>query len=86
MPKISFFYGIDIYMYYDDHVPEHFHAIYGEFEAIIGIDNLSVIAGFLPPRALGLVIEWAAAHKNELKENWLLTKNQSPLKKIEPLK
>ena len=35
MPRISEFYGIVIYMYYSDHAPPHFHAIYGQFEAEI---------------------------------------------------
>ena len=37
MPRISAFYGISIYMYYHDHVPPHFHAIYGENEATFEI-------------------------------------------------
>ena len=73
-------------MYYDDHVPTHFHALYAEFETIVNIDDLSIIAGTLPPRALGLVIEWAAAHREELKENWELLRSHQPLKTIEPLK
>ena len=57
-------------MYYDDHPPPHFHAIYGEFEAHIGLDPLEVIKGKLPRRALGLVLDWADLHANELRENW----------------
>jgi hypothetical protein len=54
------FLGIIIYMYYDDHPPPHFHARYGRHIAVIDIDTLAVLRGRLPPRALGLVIEWAA--------------------------
>jgi hypothetical protein len=53
-------------MYYGDHPPPHFHAAYGEQEAIIGIDSLAVIAGGLPARAMGLVIEWASLRQQEL--------------------
>ncbi|MEO5946476.1 MAG: DUF4160 domain-containing protein [Chitinophagaceae bacterium] len=66
MPSISRFLGIVIYFYYRDHNPPHFHAVYGEFEAEIVIEDLSVDVGYLPPRVLGLVMEWAALHKAEL--------------------
>lgn len=86
MPRISSFYGIIIWMYWNDHNPPHFHATYNDLEVLIRIDNLSVYAGSLPSRAFGLVMEWASMHQNELTENWnLLVADKSP-KKIEPLK
>ena len=57
MPKVSEFYGISIYLYYREHEPPHFHAIYTEHEALIAIDTLKILSGRLPARALGLVIE-----------------------------
>jgi Domain of unknown function (DUF4160) len=57
MPEINRFYGIIIKMYFDDHNLPHFHAVYGELEAIININNLGIIWGELTPRALGLVME-----------------------------
>ena len=39
MPRISQFYGIAVYMYYRDHAPPHFHAIYGEYDAEVEIDT-----------------------------------------------
>ena len=39
MPRISQFYGILIYMYYRDHAPPHFHAIYGDDEALVDIGS-----------------------------------------------
>ncbi len=86
MPEISRFYGIIVAMFFDDHNPPHFHARYGEEKAAIEIDSLRILEGHLPPRALGLVIEWAAQHKNELSENWELAQNNRSPKKIEPLK
>ncbi len=86
MPLISFFYGISIYMYFDDHNPPHFHAKYAEFEITIKIKDLSILHGAMPPRALGLVIEWASLHQEELLKDWdLLIKDQAP-QKIDPLK
>jgi len=86
MPEISRFFGIIIAMYYRDHAPPHFHARYGENEAVIKIADFAVIEGYLPPRALGLVMEWADIHKDELTKDWNLAMEQKPLKRIEPLK
>ncbi len=85
MPEISRFLGIVIAMYYNDHAPPHFHARYGAAKAEIDIQTLSVLAGRLTPRALGLVIEWASQHQDELMADWELARQQQALKRIEPL-
>jgi hypothetical protein len=86
MPEISRFYGIIIAMFFDDHNPPHFHARYAEEGVAIEIESLRIMEGHIPPRALGLVVEWATQHKEELLNNWeLARRNQAP-KKIEPLK
>ncbi len=85
MPEICRFYGIVIKMYFDDHNPPHFHAEYAEHEALIDVNTLTVFSGRLPPRALGLVTEWASLHKNELLSDWEKAKSLDPLEKIEPL-
>lgn len=72
MPQISSFYGIIILMYWNDHNPPHFHAEYGEFEILICIADLSIYSGYIPSRALGLVIEWASLHKAELMETGIM--------------
>ncbi len=85
MPEISRFYGITIYVFYNEHEPPHFHVQYGEHEALITIDTLTVIAGRLPPRALGLAMEWASIHQKDLRKVWLQSLNQQRLDKIAPL-
>ena len=85
MPEICRFYGIAIYIYFNEHQPPHFHAVYGENEVLITIENLSVLAGSIPPRSLGLIIEWASIHKNELFKIWNQAMNHQKLDKIEPL-
>lgn len=79
MPQISYFLGIVIKMFYRDHNPPHFHAEYTEYEALIDIQKLELWSGYLPPRVLGLVIEWAAMHQNELKNNWESARKQENL-------
>jgi hypothetical protein len=85
MPEVSRFYGIVIKIYFDDHLPSHFHAEYAEYEAMISIESLAVIAGDLPPRALGLVAEWAALRQDELRKAWTRAKNLESVGKIAPL-
>ena len=85
MPEISRFYGIVIRMFYEDHLPPHFHAEYGEFEALIDISRQMLFAGSLPPRALGMVIEWTTIHHDELISIWDDVQNYKPPCKIAPL-
>jgi hypothetical protein len=85
MPTISEFLGITILMYYGDHAPPHFHARYGEYEALIQISPLGLQKGRLPPRVLSLVIEWASIHQNELLEDWKRAEANQKLVKIPPL-
>ncbi|RTL63781.1 MAG: DUF4160 domain-containing protein [Hyphomicrobiales bacterium] len=82
MPTISFFYGIAIRMYYNDHNPPHFHARYGQAQAIVRISDGVVIAGELPPTALKMVSEWALRHRAELEQNWERGRQQQPFEKI----
>jgi hypothetical protein len=72
-------------MFWLDHAPPHFHALYGEFEAIINIQTLEIRYGELPRRALSLVLEWAALHRQELLENWNLCEAKQSLRAIPPL-
>jgi hypothetical protein len=85
MPTISRFFGIIISMYYNDHLPTHFHAKYSESNAQVGIETLAIIEGELPRRALALVLEWAALHRDELRENWERARQGLPLNPIDPL-
>ncbi len=85
MPEICRFYGIVIGMFFDEHRPPHFHVRYGEHEAVLRIDDLVVTKGKLPPRTLGLVVEWAAKHQTELRRNWNAIESGRPARKITPL-
>src|SRR3970040_1149296 len=84
VPEISRFFGIVVFMNYNDHPPPHFHVRYAEQKAIVAIESPTLLEGQLSPRALGLVMEWAAAHRQELIEDWSLARQQQPLKRITP--
>ncbi|HEY1688019.1 MAG TPA: DUF4160 domain-containing protein [Solirubrobacteraceae bacterium] len=85
MPRISFFYGIVITMYFYDHEPPHFHAQYAEHHAVIVISSGAVLVGGLPSRALKLVSEWASLHREELEADWERAKGGAIPEPIDPL-
>ena len=72
-------------MYFEDHNPPHFHVKYNNNRALISIDDLKVLEGSLPARILGLVIEWAELHKEELMRDWEMVKSTGKYFKIDPL-
>jgi len=86
MPKISEFFGISIYMYFDDHHPAHFHARYQGLDMQVDINRLRVMRGRLSPRAMGLVMEWAARHQKALMKAWAQAVANEKIRRIEPLK
>lgn len=86
MPEVSRFYGIVIAIFFNDHNPPHFHARYGGEKVAIDIRSMEVLEGSIAPRALGLVIEWASQHQDELMEDWELAAQDQQPRKIEPLR
>jgi len=82
VPTISWFYGIAIRMYFLDHPPPHFEAVYGEHEANVSIETGEIIAGQLPPNAAALVKQWTLAHQAELEANWGRARAKLPLERI----
>jgi len=85
MPEISRFLGIQIFMYFNEHNPPHFHVQYNEHKASIIIETLGVMQGRLPSKVLGLVVEWAEDHQDELMQNWNTIEMSGEYCKIEPL-
>ena len=85
VPRISRFFGITIVMYYNDHTPAHFHALYAEYEVTLVIGTLEILSGYLPRRAQALVLEWSALHRTDLSTNWNKAREGVPLDLIAPL-
>lgn len=86
MPRISYFYGITIRMFWNEgaHARPHFHARYGEHQASVNLDG-QIIVGSLPMNAQRLVQDWAALHRDELASNWQRAMAGESLEKIAPL-
>jgi hypothetical protein len=82
MPTISYFYGIAIRMYLEDHNPPHFHANYGGNEAYVSIATGEILEGRLPRNAARLVKEWTLARQSLLMDNWKNARSGKPIKKV----
>lgn len=88
MPRISSFYGISVWIYYDEiqhRGRPHFHARYADADASFDIEDLSRLAGNLPRQQISLLREWARMHQDELRANWSRARQHEPLNWIEPL-
>lgn len=85
MPLVSEFYGIKIYMYWDDHSPPHFHAEYGDYKILVSILDSVVIKGAFPSKQLKLVLAWCELHEEELMKNWEIALEHNKIKRIDPL-
>ncbi len=85
MPKISQFHGIGIYMYYNDHLPPHFHAMHAGDEALVSFNPAQLYQGALSPKNLKMILKWAGLHSAELDQNWHLARLGQPLLPIPPL-
>ena len=86
MPEISLFFGLVIYMYFKNHAPPHFHAVYGNYEAQVSIETGYIISGEFPKKQERLVEAWAEIHKEELLTNYLEMQKDEPIvRKIKPL-
>ena len=83
MPEISRFYGIVIRLFLrGEHNPPHIHAEYGEYNGLIEISTAKLIEGYLPPKALAMVTEWAEANRDALQKMW----DTKEIQKLPPLK
>ena len=84
MPIISRFFGILIFMFWREHEPAHFHAKYGDEEEVIEIET-GKVSGNISKRALNLIQDWRELHKDELLQDWELSKQRRQLNRINPL-
>jgi hypothetical protein len=82
MPTLSWFYGISIRMFFNDHAPPHFHAFYGDSEAQIEISTGQVLRGSLPPRQRRLVEAWVSRYHEGLMAAWTLASADTPFERI----
>ena len=85
MPVISMFFGIIIYMNWDEHLPPHFHARYQDFNGMFTFDG-DPLEGNIPPKQRKLIAAWAELHHDELLANWEVAREHEELFRIDPLR
>lgn len=85
MPEISLFYGIRITMNWNEHNPPYFHVSYADYKATVLIQESRIDKGYIPNRQLKLVLAWCEIHRDELMQNWELSRQDKPLNRINPL-
>ena len=85
MPEISRFYGLFVFMNFNDHNPPHFHVWYGDYKITVSIED-GITEGKMPKRALKMIFEWLELNREKLLLNWNRARNGEPLKRIEPLR
>ena len=72
-------------MYFDDHMPPHFHALHDGEEAVFDLSG-RLLTGRLSVRAMHLIRLWARQHRKELNANWRKALCGAELDWIEPLR
>ncbi len=86
MPQISYFFGIVVFMYYDEHNPPHIHAVYGGYKATYEIKSGKRSTGQMSKTADKLLKKWIGLQRTALLKTWALAKKHvSPLPSVEPL-
>jgi len=70
MPTFFIIEGVKIELFYNDHVPPHFHAKIAEFEALISIREQTILKGGLPKNKRKKIIKWAIENEDILMEIW----------------
>lgn len=79
MPTVASFNGVKVVIYFNDHMPPHFHAFHGEHEAAVGMDPVAILDGSLPGAVKKDVLAWAARHTAELLANWQRCQAHQPV-------
>jgi ABC-type bacteriocin/lantibiotic exporter with double-glycine peptidase domain len=84
MPTISRFFGIVIFMNYNDHLPPHFHARYQDQEVTVEIET-GLVQGRMSRRELRMILEWSEMYQRELMINWERARTRQSLQSVPPL-
>ena len=70
MPVLQRFGSISVRMYADDHRPPHFHIVAPNFQVLVRISDLQVIAGEARPIQIAEALDWARSHQEALALRW----------------
>lgn len=71
MPTLQRFGAASIRMYADDHHPPHFHIVGADFQVLVRIADLTIIAGAARKAQLAEAMAWAEQHREFLALKWV---------------
>lgn len=71
MPTLQRFGTMSIRMYADDHNPPHFHIVGTDFQVLVKISDLTILAGVARRGHLAEALAWAEEHRDTLLQTWL---------------
>jgi hypothetical protein len=75
MPTIAIVAGVKIMVYYNDHLPPHFHANFADYKSQISMNDGRLLEGKLPPSKLATIEKWTIDHREELLQCWIKAQN-----------
>jgi hypothetical protein len=82
MPTVAIVEGVKVQFFAQEHPPPHFHVMFAEHRAQIGIQPLRVLKGSLPPAKLAAVLLWAEQRQQALMDAWYTVLAKRKPKKI----
>ncbi len=71
MPTLQRFGAASIRMYADDHHPPHFHIVGADFQVLVQIADLTIIAGATRKAQIAEAMSWAETHREWLALKWV---------------
>ena len=71
MPTLQRFGMASIRVYADDHHPPHFHIVGADFQVLVRISDLSIIAGRARKAQIAEAMSWAEQHRELLARKWV---------------
>ena len=85
MSEISSFLGITIVMNFENNDQPHFEVQYNGRHGLFSVSKLNYSKGNLPPKVVGLVVDWAALHRKELIARWVCIRETGTCHRIPSL-
>ncbi|MCJ2124228.1 DUF4160 domain-containing protein [Methylobacterium sp. J-077] len=82
MPVVAKVDGVQILFYANEHPPPHFHARIAKHQAVIDIETLSVIEGFLPIAKRRSILSWAATRTDALHAAFMQATSHGKVERI----
>ena len=71
MPTLHRIGAVSIRIYADDHRPPHFHIVAPDFEVLVSLSDLNIVAGEARLSDIAQALQWARENRESLALKWL---------------